>query len=91
MTHTRRAYQNPNYHGRGWRYFKWIHTIGKPWKQMTNEEIVDHKELGIPKRVMSKKRRLFYKKDLQDQIKKCFLFFPKRTWPCDCEVYYNEM
>jgi hypothetical protein len=74
LTHTRRAYQNPKYNGRGKWYFEWIHEIKKPWRQMTNKMIVDHKEEGIPKKLMSKRRRQFYKQDLRDIIRNSFIF-----------------
>lgn len=74
MSHTRRAYQNPKYRGRGKWYYSWIHEIGQPWRQMTNKMIVDHKEEGVPKKLMSKRRRQFYQKDLRDIIRNCFIF-----------------
>ena len=41
---------------------------------MTNKMIVDHKEEGIPKKLMSKRRRQFYKQDLRDIIRNSFIF-----------------
>ena len=67
MSHTKRVYNDPSYNGSHKWFFDWIHEIKKPWKQLSNKTVVFHKDLGIPKKLLSKRRRQQNKKEIENE------------------------